>query len=216
MICERCEGEGFLRGIDLANPGALVILPCLECNGSGVGSCCDAAGSSPAKTFCETCGGRGSYWNGMLGELRPCPDCAIFASNVEKKSDMGPAVAGEAPLSARGVEEGRGDLLGSADHPLVSDEPGDLDPSLGERMRREDDENVNEPNPKGVQNLPHETPPMAGEVNAGVFALSANRVNAAKAAYFDSSQPWRDCNMCGMPYRGPAVYCSLSCAMADA
>lgn len=213
MICEWCEGEGYQKFSSAE--GGLAILPCLECNGSGVASCCDAAGSSPAKTFCETCGGRGSYWNGLLGEVRPCPDCAIFASNVEKKSDMGPAVAGEAPL-ARGVEEGRGDLLGSADHPLVSDEPGDLDPPLGERMRREDDENVNEPNPKGVQNLPHETPPMAGEGNAGFFALSANRVNAAEAAYRDSSQPWRKCDRCEMPYRGPAVYCSLSCAVLDA
>jgi hypothetical protein len=46
MICEACEGEGLVKGTDPANPGALVILPCLECNGSGIASCCDAAGSS--------------------------------------------------------------------------------------------------------------------------------------------------------------------------
>jgi hypothetical protein len=26
----------------------------------------------------------------------------------------------------------------------------------------------------------------------------------------------RDCDFCGKPYRGPAVYCSLECALADA
>lgn len=46
MICEACEGEGFVRGTDPGNPGALVMLPCLECMGSGVASCCDAAGSA--------------------------------------------------------------------------------------------------------------------------------------------------------------------------
>jgi len=201
MICEWCEGEGYQK---FSSPeGALAILPCLECNGSGIASCCDAAGS------------------------RPFP-----ASNVVKKSDMGPAVAGEAPFLARGVEEGRSDLLGSADHPLVADEPGDLDPPLGERVRREDDENVDEPNPKGVQNLPHETPPMAGEVNAGVLAPTANRVNAwwefstpetmiisecgAEASYRDDTFEPRKCDKCGELYRGPAVYCSMRCALADA
>jgi hypothetical protein len=46
MICETCEGEGYVRGHDPHNPGALVLLPCLDCNGSGIASCCDAAGSA--------------------------------------------------------------------------------------------------------------------------------------------------------------------------
>jgi hypothetical protein len=46
MICEACEGEGYVRGHDPENPGALVMLPCLDCNGSGLSSCCDAAGSA--------------------------------------------------------------------------------------------------------------------------------------------------------------------------
>lgn len=46
MICDRCEGEGYVRGVDVNAPGALVMLPCLDCGGSGVASCCDAAGSS--------------------------------------------------------------------------------------------------------------------------------------------------------------------------
>jgi len=38
----------------------------------------------------------------------------------------------------------------------------------------------------------------------------------ARAAYQDDSYPVRDCQFCHNPYRGPAVYCSLDCAMADA
>jgi len=45
MICEACHGEGFVRGRDPKSPAALVMLPCLECNCSGVASCCDAAGA---------------------------------------------------------------------------------------------------------------------------------------------------------------------------
>jgi hypothetical protein len=60
MICEACEGEGYRRGHDPQNPGALAMLPCLECNGSGVASCCDAAGSYVDETFaeraCDYCG----------------------------------------------------------------------------------------------------------------------------------------------------------------
>jgi hypothetical protein len=38
----------------------------------------------------------------------------------------------------------------------------------------------------------------------------------ARAAYRDDSFPARLCDLCGTPYRGPAVYCSLTCAVADA
>lgn len=34
--------------------------------------------------------------------------------------------------------------------------------------------------------------------------------------YRDDSFPTRDCDNCGRPYRGPAVYCSLACAQGDA
>lgn len=36
MICEACEGEGYIRGNDLFNQGALVMLPCLECAATGI------------------------------------------------------------------------------------------------------------------------------------------------------------------------------------
>jgi hypothetical protein len=38
----------------------------------------------------------------------------------------------------------------------------------------------------------------------------------ARAAYRDDSFPARLCDHCGTPYRGPAVYCSPECAVADA
>ena len=40
-------------------------------------------------------------------------------------------------------------------------------------------------------------------------------VPAAKA-YRDARYPERACDRCGGLYRGPAVYCSLDCAVADA
>jgi DnaJ-class molecular chaperone len=97
MICEICGGAGFVRATDPAS--ALVMLPCLECNGSGVASCCDAAGSSMSH---------------------------FASSNDAEKRDM----------------------------------------------------------------------PSAG--------------------YSDDRFLERPCDRCGKPYRGPAVYCSLTCALADA
>lgn len=34
--------------------------------------------------------------------------------------------------------------------------------------------------------------------------------------YHDESYPERACDRCGEPYQGPAVYCSIQCAVADA
>jgi hypothetical protein len=38
----------------------------------------------------------------------------------------------------------------------------------------------------------------------------------AVASYRDASFPERACDHCGQLYQGPAVYCSLSCAVTDA
>lgn len=38
----------------------------------------------------------------------------------------------------------------------------------------------------------------------------------ARAMYRDASQPERTCERCWRPYHGPALYCSLRCALADA
>lgn len=38
----------------------------------------------------------------------------------------------------------------------------------------------------------------------------------AEAAYIDLSFPPRQCDYCHKWYKGPAVYCGLVCALADA
>lgn len=44
----------------------------------------------------------------------------------------------------------------------------------------------------------------------------AEMVAQAKAAYRDDAYPQRVCDRCRGLYRGPAVYCSLQCALDDA
>lgn len=45
---------------------------------------------------------------------------------------------------------------------------------------------------------------------------SDDPITAGAAAYHNDSYPERACDRCKRPYRGPAVYCSLACALADA
>ncbi len=44
----------------------------------------------------------------------------------------------------------------------------------------------------------------------------ANAKRRAQDAYRDESCPIRLCDRCRLPYRGPAIYCTLECAIADA
>jgi hypothetical protein len=44
----------------------------------------------------------------------------------------------------------------------------------------------------------------------------ASYCESADDAYRDVRLEERVCDRCGKPYRGPAVYCSLACALADA
>ncbi len=44
----------------------------------------------------------------------------------------------------------------------------------------------------------------------------ARQKNRARAAYRDESYPPRLCDYCEQRYRGPAVFCSLECALASA
>jgi hypothetical protein len=46
--------------------------------------------------------------------------------------------------------------------------------------------------------------------------VQMTEADAAQAAYHDPSMPRRECDYCRLPYNGPAIYCSLSCAVADA
>jgi hypothetical protein len=48
-------------------------------------------------------------------------------------------------------------------------------------------------------------PPLPEQINAW-----------ARARYRDDSFPSQVCEKCGQTYHGPAVYCSLDCAVADA
>jgi RecJ-like exonuclease len=59
MICPDCHGKGRIK---LFRHGKM---PCLECNGSGIVSCCDSAGARPAAAYrdpqfperaCDKCG----------------------------------------------------------------------------------------------------------------------------------------------------------------
>ena len=45
---------------------------------------------------------------------------------------------------------------------------------------------------------------------------AAHVATTARTAYRDDSFSERTCDKCGKRYRGPAVYCSLECAEADA
>jgi hypothetical protein len=49
-----------------------------------------------------------------------------------------------------------------------------------------------------------------------LYASPAGIVSIAEAAYHNDRFPARGCDFCGKTYNGPAVYCSLSCALADA
>jgi hypothetical protein len=48
------------------------------------------------------------------------------------------------------------------------------------------------------------------------FLDDPNPLTERAAAYHDALFPERACDACGKPYRGPAVYCSLRCAIDDA
>ena len=53
-------------------------------------------------------------------------------------------------------------------------------------------------------------------LNSDVIEPIAAMRSAARASYRDDGFAERPCDHCGKPYRGPAVYCSLECAIADA
>ena len=76
MICEACEGEGWIKANGPPDNRYLAALPCFECNGSGIASCCDAAGSQgPTKAP--------GYWMWETsGVLRPAVE-AYLAGDVE-------------------------------------------------------------------------------------------------------------------------------------
>lgn len=55
---------------------------------------------------------------------------------------------------------------------------------------------------------------MAALADQGVHLIKLDP--AKDKPYRDDTFPARHCDTCGRPYRGPAVYCSFICAVADA
>jgi hypothetical protein len=56
-----------------------------------------------------------------------------------------------------------------------------------------------------------------GGVTDAEIERSQLRIGSILAAdYADDSYPKRTCEHCSKLYRGPAVYCSIECAVADA
>jgi len=166
MICEACHGEGFVRGRDPKRPG-LTMLPCLECNCSGVASCCDAAGSKRDITRTK---------------LNSCLNC-------------GKAIDAAAPVEIGARPPQPGDIaicLGCAHIHIYADD-------LTLRQPR-DDEMVE----------------IAGDQDILKAMTDLGRLRMIEAMYADERFDERACDHCGKPYRGPAVYCSLKCAQADA
>lgn len=56
---------------------------------------------------------------------------------------------------------------------------------------------------------------LGGQVSCCDGAVSLDPIDRAVQSYVDPSFPERQCDYCGKPYRGPAVYCSLICAVDD-
>lgn len=54
------------------------------------------------------------------------------------------------------------------------------------------------------------------DIEQGYCGHCHDWTSAAARAYRDDRYPERRCDHCDTPYRGPAVYCSLECAQADA
>lgn len=54
------------------------------------------------------------------------------------------------------------------------------------------------------------------DVRAALYDREAMEYWIETGSYIDQDYPERLCDACEKPYHGPAVYCSLACATADA
>lgn len=80
---------------------------------------------------------------------------------------------------------------------------------------------IDDGNPQGVYTMQLNDPDAkidAAErlLRESLPSLPHRATSFARASYSDDTLPWRKCDGCARPYRGPAVYCSLECAIADA
>jgi DnaJ-class molecular chaperone len=47
MICQRCHGTGKVKVTPLHSDAIWAMLPCVECNGAGIQSCCEVTAPEP-------------------------------------------------------------------------------------------------------------------------------------------------------------------------
>lgn len=186
MICPTCRGRQFITEAGEDDDDSRM-RPCHDCTG-GIASCCDAAGSADGYSEAEI--ERSQRRIGALLDAVPsftCPRCQAVSYNP---NDISERYCGRC-------------------HVFVDD------PSLVfvcaacgavQRDRMILCEKCGEPLvfPKfaALPPLPLVAPPAAKR--------------RAEAAYIDPAYPERPCDLCGKLYQGPAVYCSLKCALDDA
>jgi hypothetical protein len=80
---------------------------------------------------------------------------------------------------------------------------------------------IDEANPASVYAITVTDPDLSMDeaerfVSSLLPPLPDRTTTFARASYRDDSFPERECDNCGKNYRGPAVYCSFECAIADA
>ena len=165
MICEACHGEGLVWAVAYS---AVNRAPCRECNGSGIVSCCDTAGSTEPLTT-----------------RTPDNNCLNCGKVLTAASSF------EAPR--QGPEPGDIAICISCAH--LHCYTSDL------RLRQPTDEEIVE---------------IAGDPEIVRMMKALGHLQRVEASYRDARRDERACDHCGKLYRGPAVYCSLKCAQADA
>lgn len=79
---------------------------------------------------------------------------------------------------------------------------------------------IDERNPTATFLMSFDNPDMSLDDSEALLRrvlspLPNRATDFARASYHDDSYPERACDHCHQPYRGPAVYCSLECALQD-
>ncbi len=148
--------------------------------------------------ICECCHGEGRYWNGLLSEWRPCPDC------------MGSGITSCC------------DAAGSAEPPsftcprcgAVSHNPNDIRERYCGRCHVFA-EQFFVPGPVFVCAACGATQ-VERMIRCEQCGEPLVFPKFARDPYRDARFLERACDLCGKLYQGPAVFCSLECAIAAA
>lgn len=188
MICPTCRGRQFVPKGPVAGFDDLTEMqPCPDCIG-GVASCCDAAGSADGPSEAEI--ERSQRRIGALLDATPsftCPRCGAVSYNP---NDIRERYCGRCHVF---VDDPAPVFVCAAcgavqrDRAIICEQCGE--PLVFPKFAR-------------LPPLPLVAPPAARR--------------RAEEAYRDDTFPERLCDRCCQLYRGPAVYCSLKCALEDA